>query len=92
LGILLREGDDGKRRYGGVVRPNVTFPVIATLQADLARLGYWCPVDGDFARITARTVQMFQQHAFSGSRRRGPDPWNSGDGRFDPAFPRCGDL
>lgn len=81
-GRLIVGDNDAARRYGGQVRPDVQG-AIRELQTDLTRIGYFCPVDGDYGSITAMTVQMFQEHVFSGTRRRGTDPWNSGDGRLD---------
>ncbi|GJE62048.1 peptidoglycan recognition protein family protein [Methylobacterium trifolii] len=80
----LRDGDgDAERRYGGVVRPDVSGAVRG-LQGDLKALGYFCPPDGEYGTVTAMAVRMFQQRVFSGTRRIGrPDGFNSGDGRFD---------
>jgi len=80
----LRSGDnDAAHRYDGVARPGISG-AIRELQEDLQEIGYFCPTDGDFGRITSMALQMFQQHMFSGSRRTGmPDQFNSGDGRLD---------
>jgi N-acetyl-anhydromuramyl-L-alanine amidase AmpD len=80
----LRIGDnDNEQRYNGQIHRNVNGAV-RELQEDLSHIGYFCPPDGVFGQVTARAVQMFQQHMFSGSRRTGrPDMLNSGDGNVD---------
>jgi N-acetyl-anhydromuramyl-L-alanine amidase AmpD len=82
-GKIIRGDNDAGQRYGGQVRTGISNAV-RELQQDLEQVGYLCrPIDGNYGLITASAVQMFQQHIFSGSRRRGPDPWNSGDGSLD---------
>ncbi|TIL75556.1 MAG: hypothetical protein E5Y65_16425 [Mesorhizobium sp.] len=80
----LKSGDrDDLHRYGGKIIPQVSGAV-EELQRDLDAIGYYCkPFDGKFGEITRRALQMFEEHIYSGSRRRGPDPWNSGDGKLD---------
>jgi N-acetyl-anhydromuramyl-L-alanine amidase AmpD len=73
-GRLVLGDNDDSHRYGGQIVPGLSG-VIKELQTDLANIGYLCePVDGSYGKITSRAVQMFQQHMFSGSRRRGADP------------------
>ncbi|MFD1159039.1 N-acetylmuramoyl-L-alanine amidase [Roseovarius aestuarii] len=82
-GVLHRGDNDATHTYGGERLPSVSGAV-EELQRDLSEIGYYCePFDGIFGLITARALQMFEQHYYSGSRRTGPDPWNSGDGRLE---------
>ena len=74
----LRTGDkDALHRYGGEILDDVSGAV-RELQTNLRQIGYFCPPDGDYGIITARALQMFQQHILSGSRKT--DPQNSGEG------------
>jgi N-acetyl-anhydromuramyl-L-alanine amidase AmpD len=77
----LRTGDnDAAHRFGGKTLLGVQG-AIGELQSNLQKLGYYCPPDGDFGKVTAMALQMFQQHIFSGSRRTGSG--QSGDGTLD---------
>lgn len=78
-GGRLREGDnDANQRYGGSRRPTLTHAIIAELQTDLSEIGYFCPVNGTFDIPTRWAVQMFQEHFFSGTRRRSGPGFNRG--------------
>lgn len=67
----LQSGDnDANQIYGGRRRPSITTAIIDELQTDLSDIGYFCPVDGSFGQQTAWAVRMFQDHFFSGRRRR----------------------
>ncbi len=67
---VLRQGDsDSRQRYGGTAAPNL-HGVIAEMQNELVRIGYFCPQNGEFDGDTAMTVQMLQEHFFGGSRQQ----------------------
>jgi N-acetylmuramoyl-L-alanine amidase len=92
LGLVPRAGTVDPNMYQGffVQNPNTKLkqgdngPEVTELQQDLTAVGYLCPPDGGFGKITQRALQMFQQHIWSGSRLRSDDDqWNSGDGRLD---------
>jgi N-acetylmuramoyl-L-alanine amidase len=75
----LRRGDnDTGQVFGGRHRPTITAPVIAELQTDLSRIGYFCPITGRFDDPTVAGVKMFEEHFFSGTRRRTDPAFRSG--------------
>ncbi|PSB67774.1 hypothetical protein C7B61_04385, partial [filamentous cyanobacterium CCP1] len=75
----LRTGDnDARRVYGGLRRAAITVDVITELQTDLSRIGYYCPVTGRFDAPTVAAVKIFQEHFFSGTRRRTDAAFRSG--------------
>jgi N-acetyl-anhydromuramyl-L-alanine amidase AmpD len=62
-GGRLRPGDrDNTHQFGGAARPALATPIIAELQTDLAAIGYFCPVDGEYGSQTDYAVRAFQQH------------------------------
>lgn len=82
-GALKRGDRDSTQTFGGEHVPEVT-DAVAKLQGKLRDVGYYVgTIDGDFGGVTHWAVRLFQQHIFSGSRQRGSDPENSGDGLCD---------
>jgi N-acetylmuramoyl-L-alanine amidase len=72
----LRQGDnDGRNRFGGVVRRTVTGNPVIELQRDLKAIGYHVGrPDGDFGRKTHEAVAVLQEHFFAGGRgHKAPD-------------------
>ncbi len=74
----LREGDrdaSGSTAaiHAGTARPGVTATLVADVQQDLEHIGYAVRrpgvAHGTFDEWTARALEMFQRHFFSGSRR-----------------------
>jgi len=75
----LRSGDnDARKVFGGRHRAAITTDVITELQTDLSRIGYYCPITGRFDAPTGAAVKMFQEHFFSGTRRRTDAAFRSG--------------
>lgn len=78
----FRKGDnDSHHRFGGSTTvAGVTGTPVQEIQEDLRDIGYSVGTpDGDFGRTTEAAVEMFQEHFFSGPRKRGTTP----DGRVD---------
>jgi N-acetylmuramoyl-L-alanine amidase len=82
-GILQYGDNDRTHCYGGQIHLTMSG-VIAEIQEDMSKLGYYCITNGSYDQVTQIAVRMFQQRAFSGSRRTGkPDHYNSGNGNYD---------
>lgn len=78
----FRKGDnDSHHRFGGSTTvAGVTGTPVQEIQEDLRDIGYSVGTpDGDFGHKTEAAVQMFQEHFFSGPRKRSTRP----DGRVD---------
>jgi N-acetyl-anhydromuramyl-L-alanine amidase AmpD len=70
-GLLRRHDNDDHHHFGGKVHKDLTGTPIQELQEDLAAIGYSVGTpDGDFGQKLEMAVQMFQEHFFSGPRKR----------------------
>ncbi|HEX3531968.1 MAG TPA: N-acetylmuramoyl-L-alanine amidase [Thermoanaerobaculia bacterium] len=63
---LLPKDTDSLPRYGGRTDTGIPGGVIGELQSDLATIGYYCPVTGQYDATTIGAVGAFQEH-FSAS-------------------------
>ncbi|MGC5224193.1 N-acetylmuramoyl-L-alanine amidase [Micromonospora sp. DT81.3] len=64
--ILQKKDSDSGKIYGGIRLPAAPAGAIASLQKQLEKIGYLCPVTGTYDLPTRRAVRIFQQHFMSG--------------------------